>query len=291
MSFRTGPVGLAETAHRTSGAAPANAVVVFTDAISVAFWHAIALHRLDRAGLVTHAADASAQSDLEKGGGLGSSAIQAAQPSQSNRSARIRSKQRCRGWQSRAVRPERENAMIIQRFDLDTGLVRKIQGHSDSPLVDEAADDLAEHLRYRADTLRLLAEADRTDDPKKWTSLREERATLQSELRYHVTELSLGFERHDWTFQAFKSRGSDGSLRIELRTAECLERERPNGHDRGPPLVAAMLEFSGDGTLVVRMSRAELNTVGDASAAILEADILVDLLAAAWLKIGVPPQE
>lgn len=179
--------------------------------------------------------------------------------------------------------------MIIQRFDLDTGLVREIQGLSDSPLVDEAADDLAEHLRYRADTLNLLAEADRTDDPKKWTSLQDERASLKGELRYYCTRLSLGFERHDWTFQAFKSRGSDGSLRIELRAAEYLE--RPNGHDNGPPLVAAMLEFSGDDTLVVRVSRAKLNTVGDASAAILEADILVDLLAAAWLKIGTPAQE
>lgn len=181
--------------------------------------------------------------------------------------------------------------MIIQRVDLDTGLVRKIQGHSDSPLVDEAAEDLAEHLRYRADTRNLLVEADRKNDPEKWKSLRDERASLKSELRHYSTRPSLGFERHDWMFQAFESPASDGSLRIELRAAEYLERERSNGHDHGPPLVAAMLEVAGDDILLVRVSRAKLNTVGDASAAILEADILVDLLAAAWLKIGVPTQE
>ena len=93
--------------------------------------------------------------------------------------------------------------------------------------------------------------------------------------------------RHDWDFQAFFSSGLGGVLHIELRMSAYVE---SGGDESGPPLVAAVLEFDASDTLVVRVSRAQLASVNDASAAILEADIIIDVLAAAWLRIGVPPK-
>lgn len=171
---------------------------------------------------------------------------------------------------------------MIRRFDLDTGLVRQVQpADLSTPFLDEVAEDLEGHLRYRAELRNQLGTAPRNDVE------RNEQESLRTDLRYHFTRISIGFERHDWMFAAFITRVSGGALYIELRASEHLEH---GGHDHGPPLVAAMLEFSADRVLVVRVSHAKLATTDDASAAVLEADVIIDLLSAAWLRIGLPPQ-
>lgn len=186
------------------------------------------------------------------------------------------------GRPRRRVEEGREGEMI-RRFDLDTGLVRTIHadGLNESPLLSYWTTCLEDHLKHRADVFNRLMRPPRTP------SEREQQESLRSELRYHCTGLEMRDARHDWHFQAFYSSGLGGVLHIELRASKYVE---SGGADYGPPLVAAVLEIDANDTLVVRVSRAQLASVNDASAAVLEADIIIDVLAAAWLRIGTPPQ-
>lgn len=173
---------------------------------------------------------------------------------------------------------------MILRFDLDTGLVRKAYAHAidDPPMVSKVAKDLEEHLQYRARAHNLL------DLPPSSSSEQEEQKAVRLDLRYHNTPITLSFARLDWTYQASIPSDSDNALHVELRAVGYLDH---GGHDHGPPLVAAMMEFGADRALLVRVSRAKLATIDDPSAAILEADVIIDLLATAWQRIGVPPEK